>query len=96
MVMTNSQPHRFMRPCTVIWLVLMLLTCVTYSIGEVGLSGSNIMLAVLCIAAIKVQMVANYFMGLRRTRWLWRGIVLGWLLIVIGLITIAYLTTAKS
>jgi hypothetical protein len=32
-------------------------------------------------------------MGLRRTRWLWRGIVLGWLILVSVLITVAYLMT---
>lgn len=53
------------------------------------------MLIVLGIAAIKVQMVANYFMDLRHTRWLWRGIVLGWLILVTTLISIAYLTTLK-
>lgn len=88
------KPH-FIRPCTLIWLALMLLTGMTYAIGEAGLGGLAIMLIVLGTAAVKVQMVANYFMGLRRTRWLWRGIVLGWLLLVTGLITIAYLTTVK-
>jgi hypothetical protein len=73
----------------------MLLTATTYSIGEAALGGVTIMLLVLGTAAIKVQLVANYFMGLRRTRWLWRGIVLGWLLLVTALITIAYLTTIK-
>jgi cytochrome c oxidase subunit 4 len=73
----------------------MLLTGTTYGIGEAGLGGLAIMLTVLGTAVIKVQMVANYFMGLRRTRWLWRGIVLGWLVLVAGLITIAYLTTIK-
>jgi cytochrome c oxidase subunit IV len=86
---------RFIRPCTLIWLVLMLLTVTTYGIGEAGLGGLTIMLIVLGTAVIKVQMIANYFMGLRRTRWLWRGIVLGWLLLVTGLITVAYLTTVK-
>lgn len=89
-----QKPH-FIRPCTVIWLLLMALTVTTYLIGEAGLGGLAIMFTVLGTAAIKVQMVANYFMGLRRTRWLWRGIVLGWLLLVTGLITVAYLTTAR-
>jgi cytochrome c oxidase subunit IV len=86
----HTQPH-FIRPCTIIWLVLMLLTVTTYGIGEAGLGGSTIMLTVLGTAALKVQMVANYFMGLRRTRWLWRGIVLGWLVLVTGLIASAFL-----
>lgn len=92
-----DSPHKphFIRPCTYIWLALMLLTVTTYTIGEAGVGGVAVMFAVLGTAAFKVQMVANYFMGLRRTRWLWRGIVLGWLVLVTGLITIAYLTTVK-
>lgn len=90
---TTHKPH-FIRPCTRIWLILMLLTGTTYALGEAGLGGVAIMLTVLGTAVVKVQMVANYFMGLRRTRWLWRGIVLGWLLLVAGLITVAYLTAS--
>ncbi|MFH1493263.1 MAG: cytochrome C oxidase subunit IV family protein [Pseudomonadota bacterium] len=90
-------PHKpqFIRPCTRIWLALMILTCTTFAIGETGWSGTAVMLTVLGTAVIKVEMVANYFMGLRRTRWLWRGLVLGWLILVSGLITIAYLMTVK-
>ncbi len=91
---TTHKPH-FIRPCTRIWLVLMILTGITYAIGEAGLGGVGVMLTVLGTAVIKVEMVANYFMGLRRTRWLWRGIVLGWLLLVATLITVAYLMTVK-
>jgi predicted membrane protein len=87
--------NKFVRPCTLIWLLMMILTMITYGIGESGMGGTAIMLIVLGIAAIKVQMVANYFMDLRHTRWLWRGIVLGWLILVTTLISIAYLTTLK-
>lgn len=89
---TTHKPH-FIRPCTRVWLALMILTCITYAIGEAGLGGTAVMLIVLGTAVVKVEMVANYFMGLRRTRWLWRGIMLGWLLLVSSLITIAYLKT---
>ena len=91
---TPHAPH-FIRPCTRIWLVLMALTCTTFAIGETGWSGTAVMLTVLGTAVIKVEMVANFFMGLRRTRWLWRGIVLGWLITVSALITVAYLMTVK-
>jgi hypothetical protein len=40
---------------------------------------------------IKSQMVANYFMALRHTRLLWRGIMFGYFVIVGGLIALAYL-----
>ena len=87
--------NKLIRPSTLIWLVLMLLTVATYAIGEAGVGGTAMMLTVLGLAVLKVQMVANYFMELRHTRWLWRGIVLGWLVSVTGLIAIAYLTTIK-
>ena len=81
------------RPCTSIWLLL--LTGVTFAIGESGLGGIGIMFLVMGTAVVKVQMVANYFMGLRNTRWLWRSIVLVWLLLVAGLIAIAYLQSIR-
>lgn len=91
---TSHKPH-FIRPCTRVWLVLIVLTSITYAIGEAGLGGLGITLIVLGTAAVKVELVASYFMGLRRTRWLWRGLMLGWLILVTGLITIAYLTSVK-
>lgn len=84
------QPH-FVRPCTRVWLVLVALTAVTYSIGESGLGGRNIMLFVLAITLIKSQMIASYFMGLRKTSPMWRIIMGSWLVIVGGMIATAYL-----
>jgi caa(3)-type oxidase subunit IV len=87
---TPPQPH-FVRPCTRIWLALVALTVVTYSIGEAGLGGRNIMLVVLAITLLKSQMIAGYFMGLRKSSLLWRAIMGTWLLIVGGMIAVAYL-----
>ena len=84
------QPH-FVRPCTRVWLALVALTLVTYSIGEAGLGGKNIMLIVLAITLIKSQMIASYFMGLRKTSPMWRIIMGSWLAIVGGMIASAYL-----
>ena len=81
-----------MRHCTLIWLILLLLTGITYRFGDSVMHGAVVMLSVMGIAAFKVQLVVNYYMGLHRTRWLWRGIMLGWLLLVTGLISIAYLS----
>jgi hypothetical protein len=50
------------------------------------------MLGLLFIALVKGQLVAHYFMGLRHTSWLWRGIILGYFLVVGGLIAIAYVS----
>ena len=84
------QPH-FVRPCTRVWLALIALTITTYSIGEAGLGGRNIMLLVLAITLLKSQMIASFFMGLRKTGRLWRGIMGGYLIVVGLMIAVAYL-----
>lgn len=89
---TQSQSNVF---STIIWLILVALTIATFSIGEVGMAGENAMLALLAISMVKSQMVANYFMGLRQTRLLWRSIMLGYFVIVGGLIALAYLMGLK-
>jgi cytochrome c oxidase subunit IV len=80
---------------TVIWLVLVALTLMTFSLGEAGMSGPSVMLTLLIITMIKSQMVANYFMGLRKGRLLWRAIMFGYFVIVGSLIALAYLMGLK-
>ncbi len=92
MIKTNMQSNRF---STGIWLVLVVLTVVTFRIGEAGLAGRNVMLTLLLIAMVKGQMVANYFMGLRHVKFWWRAIVFAYFLIVGGMIAIAYLIGLK-
>lgn len=91
---TPRQPH-FVRPCTRVWLALVALTLVTYSIGEAGLGGRNIMLLVLAITLLKGQLIASFFMGLRKSSLLWRAIMGAWLIIVGGMIAVAYLMGLK-
>lgn len=76
---------------TIVWILLIILTVTTYRIDVLGFSGKATMLALLAISMLKSQMVANYLMGLHQTRLLWRSIMLGYFLIVGGLIAIAYL-----
>lgn len=89
--MQNSQTQSNLFS-TVIWLLLVALTIITFNLGDVGMSGKHVMLTILGITMIKSQMVAIYFMGLRRAGCLWRAIMLGYFLIVGGLIALAYLT----
>jgi cytochrome c oxidase subunit 4 len=81
----NKQLNRF---ATIIWLVLVILTIGTFLIGEEVTAGKTVMLCVLLISLIKGQLIANYFMGLRHVSWLWRGIILGYFVIVGGMIAI--------
>ena len=80
---------------TVVWLVLAVLTIMTFSLGEAGMAGKGVMLTLLAITMIKSQLVANYFMGLRRTKFLWRAIMFGYFAIVGGLIAVDYLMGLK-
>ncbi len=84
-----NQSNNYFSTC--IWLALVALTIVTYLIGEEVAAGKAIMLSVLVIALIKGQLIANYFMGLRQVSWLWRGIILGYFLVVGVMVAIAYL-----
>lgn len=92
MTHVKSQSNLFF---TIIWLALVALTVLTYSVGEAAMSGKGAMLTLLVITMIKSQLVANYFMGLRKTRFLWRAIMFGYFLIVGGLIAVAYLMGLK-
>jgi len=76
---------------TRIWLVLIALTMLTFAIGEEVAQGKAVMLSVLAIAFIKGQLIANYFMGMRHVSWLWRGIIMGYFVVVGGMVAIAYL-----
>jgi len=48
-------------------------------------------MAVLALTLIKGQLIADYFMGLRRVRSLWRTAMFAYLVVVGGLIATAYL-----
>jgi len=92
--MSNDRAQSKLFPTT-IWLVLVALTIVTFSLGEAGMSGKGVMLTLLAITMIKSQLVANYFMALRKTKFLWRAIMFGYFIIVGGLIAMAYLMDLK-
>jgi cytochrome c oxidase subunit 4 len=80
-----------LRACTVVWLVLLLLTGVTYAIGQQGFSGLYMSLGVLFLALLKGHLVGAYFMGLSRVRGFWRWPVTLWLVIPGGLISAAFI-----
>ena len=80
-----------LRACTWVWIILMLLSLVTYTIGQQGLSGLHISLLVLVFALLKGQLVGAYFMGLGRLRGFWRWPVTLWLIIPGGLISTAFI-----
>jgi cytochrome c oxidase subunit IV len=74
----------------VIWVALMVATVLTWGIGKVGLAGTIPVVAILLIAAVKGWLIIEDFMALRRVRFLWRGLVIGWLLLTLAIILLTY------
>lgn len=88
--LTPQPTRRLIRPCTLVYAGLLLLTCVTWAVGRVGLEGLGVALLVLAFALLKGQLIGDWFMGLRDVRGLWRWVVVIWLVIPGGLITLAF------
>lgn len=74
------------------WVGLLALTGLTFWLAEHGLSGFAVITPVLLVTLIKGRIVIDRFMALQGVTGPWRWIVLGWLLIVLGLIGFAFRT----
>ena len=72
------------------WLALVVLTLLTYAAGRAGLGGPVLITGILLSVAVKGQVVADVFMGLKCVRRPWRWMVTGWLLVVLVLIGVAF------
>ena len=86
----NNEITSWIRPCTAVWLVLMGLTLLAFSIGKLELSGTTIIAVLLISTFLKGQMVIDYFMGLKRAPLFWRILISSWLFLVISGIALAY------
>jgi hypothetical protein len=74
----------------VIWVALMVATLLTWFIGKNVQTSVGMVIAVLLISAIKGWLIIYDFMALRRVKVLWRALVLGWLLLTLAVILLAY------
>lgn len=72
------------------WLSLLLLTCLVFALAETDNAGNTILLTVLAATLIKGALVIDRFMALRHVGGPWRLIVLGWLLLVQGVIGLSF------
>jgi cytochrome c oxidase subunit 4 len=87
----KKENRGLLRPCTLIWLLLIALTFATYAAAQFGLQGKGLVLGVLALAILKGQLVGDAFMGLRQVKGFWRPLLSAYLLIVGGLIATAFL-----
>ena len=84
------------RQLTIFWLLLILLSMIGLAGVKAGFHGLLFSMALLAIAGLKIQLIADWFMSLREVRMLWRMIMLGWVLAVTGLIAIAFILTPPA
>jgi len=78
---------------TLAWLLLLALTAFSVGIADIAdtrLAGAAVLVPVLLATLLKGHIVIDAFMGLRRAPLLWRGVVIGWLLAVVGLVAFAF------
>ncbi|MHB1085414.1 MAG: cytochrome C oxidase subunit IV family protein [Thiobacillus sp.] len=68
------------------WLILIALTAVAVTLSQSDLSDNAILVPVLLATLVKGRIVIDRFMALQGVAAPWRWIVLGWLLVVLGLI----------
>ena len=85
----NALTHN--RWLDLILFILLLATGATWWLGEQGANGRTAMLLMLGIAGLKGTLIVLEFMALRCVKVMWSLLLLGWLLVVLAFITLAYL-----
>lgn len=73
-----------------VWWLLVTLTILMWWAGQTGLSHQWLVIALLMSVFIKGHFLIADFMALRKVALLWRSLVHGWLVSVLGLIFLAY------
>ena len=73
-----------------VFAMLIIGTGITWWLGETGHAGPTAVAAILAIAAIKGVLIVRDFMALRGIGFFWPAMVMGWLLLVLGIILATY------
>jgi cytochrome c oxidase subunit 4 len=72
------------------WIMLLVLTCLSFGLAETGYSGDKVLLPVLLATLVKGSLIIDRFMALRHVAGPWRIIVLTWLTVVLGVIWFSF------
>lgn len=75
-----------------LWGVLVVLTGLTWGVGYIGAGGTVWALALLFSVFFKGHWIIQDFMGLRHAPVLWQNLLHGWLLLVCGVILLAFVS----
>ena len=72
------------------WIALILATLATWLVGQIGATGTPIVVLLAVISIWKGSVIILDFMALRHAPLLWRALILGWMALVWAVIGIAY------
>jgi len=78
------------RPCTFVYILLMVLTVFTWYVGVSGLSGLSFAFLVLGLSLLKGHLIGDYYMGLKTVSGIWGWVIVIWLILPGSLIAIAF------
>lgn len=87
----NTNVHGTPRRATVLWILLIVATLITFAIGMTGAAGKAAVFALALISFWKGAVIILDFMAVRRAPLMWRVITLGWMVLVWAVIGIAYM-----
>jgi hypothetical protein len=91
----NDSEYRYpIRPCTLVYVVLMALTVITWLLGKTSVAGLSIALPVLAFALFKGLLIGDYYMGLKGVHSLWRWAIIIWLVVPASMITWAFISAS--
>ena len=74
-----------------LWLLLITLTVISALVAEPLPLTLGLVAVVLLVTVVKASVLVEYFMGLNAAPWLWRGLLLAYVPVLAGLITLTYL-----
>ncbi|MBT3310074.1 MAG: cytochrome C oxidase subunit IV family protein [Gammaproteobacteria bacterium] len=74
----------------IVWFLLITLTLLGYTVGQLGMSGTGALAILLGAALIKSQLVISHFMEMKHAPSFWKWIPSAWLIVVLGAIILTY------
>lgn len=87
----NSENMISIRKAAFVWAALVLLTLAGALVAEKWQVGPSLVLLAVGMLVLKGQMIVDHFMGLRPVRWLWRGLMSAYSVVIGAFIIVAYL-----
>ncbi|MBS0544039.1 MAG: cytochrome C oxidase subunit IV family protein [Proteobacteria bacterium] len=86
----SVEVHGTPRRATILWLLLIAATLLTWGLGAADVAGHLTILVLAVLSFWKGSVIILDFMALRHAPLLWRALTLGWMILVWAVIALAY------